>query len=105
MTTQNLHRTSNRLRMIAGKRLFANFVPEELIMAHVREYTPEELDFLLRRAGFTDIRSWLTPIPGVRHSRLAQAGYEFLCKLQPRQSNFIFCWATNNAGQTGNTLQ
>ena len=91
--------------MIAGKRLFANFVPEELIMAHVREYTPEELDFLMRRAGFTDIRSWLTPIPGVKHSRPARAAYELLCKIQPRQSNFIFCWATNKTSRNGDLPQ
>ena len=104
MTTQNLHRTSNRLRMIAGKRLFANFVPEELVMAHVREYTPEELNFLVERAGFVDIKWWLTSFPDIRRSLLVQVGYDLLCRLQPRQSNFIFCLATNPGNHNGKAM-
>ncbi len=93
VTTQNLNRLSNRLRMVTGKRLFANFVPEELVVAHLREYTPEELLFLFHRAGFTDMQWQLVSFPDVRKSLLIQVGYNFVCRLCPRLSNIIFCWA------------
>jgi len=93
VTTQNLHRLSNRVRMFTGKRLFAHFVPEELIMAHLREYTPEELVFLFHRAGFPKVGWKLVSFPDARKSRLIQMGYNYMCRVLPRLSNIIFCWA------------
>lgn len=94
VTTQNLNRLSNRLRMVAGKRLFANFVPEELVMAHLREYTPEEIEFLFQRAEFSDVQWKLASFPDIRSPQIIKTGYNLACKLFPRLSNIIFCWAS-----------
>ena len=93
ITTQNLHRLSNRIRMLFGKRIFANFVPEELLSAHVREYTVEEIIFMLRKAGFHEVHWEMLSSPDINKSRLINLGYKFLCRLFPRMSNIIFCWA------------
>lgn len=97
ITTQNLNRLSNRFRMLAGKRLFANFVPEELLMAHLREYTPEELVFLFQMAGFLNVQWKLVSFPDTQRSKLIQAGYDLICRGFPRLSNIIFCWASTKA--------
>lgn len=52
LTTPNLHRLSNRIRMLIGKPLFAPFCPEALVMGHVREYTLSEVTDYATRAGF-----------------------------------------------------
>jgi 2-polyprenyl-3-methyl-5-hydroxy-6-metoxy-1,4-benzoquinol methylase len=92
ISTQNLHRLSNRIRMLMGKRLFAHFVPEDLVMAHVREYTPEELEHLFRNAGFDRVCWDLVTIPE-RSIGLVRGAYRLATMLRPRLSNFIFCWA------------
>lgn len=92
VTTQNLSRLSNRLRMMVGKRIFANFVQEELVMGHLREYTPEELVFLFHRAGLRDVE-WELFTFDTGKSRLQETAYKTLCHVFPRLSNFVFCWA------------
>jgi 2-polyprenyl-3-methyl-5-hydroxy-6-metoxy-1,4-benzoquinol methylase len=52
LTTPNLLRLSNRIRMLTGKALFAPFSPEALVMGHVREYTLSEVANYATRAGF-----------------------------------------------------
>ena len=93
ITTPNLLRLSNRIRLLTGKKLFSHFVPEALIMGHLREYTPEEMDFFLRRAGFTKIRIELQNFPDITRSRLKQTCCSIIAKLFPRLSNYIFCWS------------
>ena len=92
VTTQNLHRFSNRIRMLVGKRLFAHFVPKELVMAHLREYTPEELTFLFKRAGFQEVE-WKLLTLDIGKPKLVETVYKIVCRVFPRLSNFIFCWA------------
>jgi len=91
VTTPNLHRFSNRMRMLAGKRLFANFVPEDLLMAHLREYTPEELVFLFQRAGFSKVK-WRLLAFDIGKPKWIETSYKIVCRAFPRLSNFIFCW-------------
>jgi 2-polyprenyl-3-methyl-5-hydroxy-6-metoxy-1,4-benzoquinol methylase len=52
LTTPNLVRLSNRIRMFMGKPLFAPFCREELVMGHVREYTLTEVESHATAAGF-----------------------------------------------------
>lgn len=93
ITTQNLHRLSNRMRMLFGKRLFAHFVPEELMMAHLREYTTEELTFLFQRAGFKEMKWKLLTFSDIGRSQLIETAYKIICRVFPYLSNYIFCWA------------
>lgn len=93
ITTQNLHRLSNRIRMLVGKRIFANFVPEELIMAHLREYTPEEVAFLLHKAGFPEVHWKLIAFADTNKHRFVNLSYKFLCRIFARLSNIVFLWA------------
>ena len=96
ITTPNLHRLSNIIRMCTGRRLFAHFVPEELVMGHLREYTPEELIYLINYAGFSKVEVKQLSFPDLEKSRLLQIGYDMVCKIIPKFSNYIFCWAINN---------
>lgn len=90
LSTQNLHRLSNRIRMLQGKKLFANFVPEELVMGHLREYSPEEIHFLMSRAGFQNI-TWEYQCFPDKNSRLGiQKLYRYLCGCVPTLSNLFF---------------
>lgn len=100
LTTPNLHRLSNRLRMLVGRPLFADFVPERLVTAHLREYTVEELGFLLRRAGFTSVHHDYASYPDSRRPRWIQAAYRALTKAAPTLANYIVCEArwTETAG-------
>ena len=93
ITTQNLHRFSNRIRMLSGKPIFANFVPEELKMAHLREYMPEEVVFLLHKAGFSEVHWKLISFADVNKPRFVSLSYKFLCRIFPRLSNIVFFWA------------
>jgi 2-polyprenyl-3-methyl-5-hydroxy-6-metoxy-1,4-benzoquinol methylase len=94
VTTQNLHRLSQRLRMLTGRRLFAHYVPEDLVMAHLREYTPEELEYLFKRAGFADPKTKFVNCPDLGSPAIVQAGYNAATRLVPRLANIIACWAT-----------
>lgn len=93
ITTPNLLRLTNRIRMLTGKRLFAHFIQEHLIMGHLREYTQDELDFLLRQAGFTNIRVELHNFPDRNRSKMEQVCYNKITKLFPLLSNYIICWS------------
>jgi len=94
LTTQNLHRLSQRIRMLRGKTLFAPFVKEELCMGHLREYAPAELGLLLHRAGFAGIHYQYCAFPDLRSQRPIQGAYRGLCRLLPGFSNYIFVWAS-----------
>lgn len=94
VTTQNLHRLSQRIRMVTGRRLFAHYVPEELVMAHLREYTPEELAYLFEKAGFAHPHWKLVTFPDLGSHALVQKAYRTACQVMPRLSNVICCWAT-----------
>jgi 2-polyprenyl-3-methyl-5-hydroxy-6-metoxy-1,4-benzoquinol methylase len=93
VTTQNLHRLAQRVRMLRGRPLFAAYVPEQLVMAHLREYTPEELEFLFRRAGFESPTARLFNFTDVRRGWAVRQAHLLLCRLAPRLSSFVFCWA------------
>ncbi len=92
VTTQNLHRLSNRLRMIQGKKLFADFTHQALVMGHIREYMPEEMDELMSLAGFEGVGSCFMCFPDLLASSQVQAGYYAACRLFPRLSTHFFCW-------------
>jgi len=81
------------MRMLFGKRLFAHFVREELLMAHLREYTPEELALLFQRAGFQEVEWKLLTFPDIGKPQLIKTAYKIICRVFPRLSNYIFCWA------------
>ncbi len=94
LTTQNLHRLSQRIRMLLGRPLFAPFVREELCMGHLREYAAAEIGFLMSRAGFTQIHYQYLVFPDLRSPQPFQMAYRGLCRLSPRLANYIFIWAT-----------
>lgn len=79
--------------MLVGKRLFANFVPEDSVMAHLCEYTPEELVFLFHRAGFLEVEWKFLTFPDAYTPRLLQIGYKIICQAFPSLSNLIFLWS------------
>ena len=93
LSTQNLVRLSNRIRLARGRPLFVNFVPESMIMGHMREYCAEELTYLLDRAGFVDIKVEHTTFADLDAPKLVQFTYNQLCRMFPRLSNFIVVWA------------
>jgi len=94
LTTQNLHRLSQRIRMLQGKTLFAPFVKEELCMGHLREYAAVELGLLLRKAGFAGVHYQYCAFPDLRSPKTVQVAYRSLCRMLPKLSNYIFVWAT-----------
>ncbi len=91
VTTPNLHRLSNRLRMFRAQQLFADFIPNSLVMGHIREYMPEEMSFLMEHAGFTDIETSFCSFPDLLKPAPVQLGYWVLCKLFPRLSTHFYC--------------
>ncbi len=93
LTTPNLVRLSNRLRMLSGKRLFAHFERDDLTWGHVREYTPEEVVFLLKKAGFQNINWKLVSFPDTRKPKALSIAYRAICSIIPTLKNYIFCWA------------
>lgn len=91
VTMQNLHRLSNRLRIIPGQKLFPDFIPESLVMGHIREYIPEEILLLMEHAGFKEIETSFRSFFDLRKSFLIQYVYRCLCKLFPRLSTHFYC--------------
>ena len=94
LTTPNLTRTTNRIRLLLGRRLFAPFQPEHLLMAHVREYTLPEIRYLMEQAGY-ETRAEYRTFPDVLKPKITQAAYTLWCRLFPTHSNIIFAWGTN----------
>jgi 2-polyprenyl-3-methyl-5-hydroxy-6-metoxy-1,4-benzoquinol methylase len=92
ITTPNLVRLSNRIKLLRGKQLFAPYRPRTY-HGHMREYTPEEVTSILSEAGFGNIEWNLRALPDDR-SRLRYP-YQWLCACFPRFSNSIFCWGDN----------
>ncbi len=97
LTTQNLLRLSNRLRLARGRPIFVNFTPEDMVMGHMREYCLEELEFLLKRSGFIDIQVEHVTFSDQEASWLVRRSYEGLCGMFPRLSNFLIAWARKPA--------
>jgi len=98
VSTQNLVRTSNRIRMALGKRIFAHFVPEELLMGHLREYTLEELVFLLDKAGLERADAHLASFPDSAMPAAVRWGYSAWCRAFPSHSNFVFACGGKSRG-------
>jgi SAM-dependent methyltransferase len=90
LSTVNLTRLLNRLRLLAGRPLFADYEPGELVEAHFREYMREELERYARAAGFAAIRSDYYCQPDFRRGMLFVAAYRAACRLRARFSNVIF---------------
>ncbi len=95
ITTPNLSRLSNRIRMLKGQRIFSIFVPGRY-GGHVREYTPEELKDIFVLAGLSSITWELVCLPGYGRSFLTNHCYKLICRVFPRLSNYIFCYSRNS---------
>lgn len=95
LSTVNLVRLSNRLRMLAGREIFARHRPGTFVMGHHREYTIEEISVYLENAGYTEISPYFYAQPDLRYPTLIQQGYTFIVKLSPTFSNLIFAVAKN----------
>ena len=95
LSTVNLVRLSNRIRLAAGKEIFDRYSPENLIMGHHREYVLEELESYIKSSGFTCARLYYYSLPDSRYSKLVQAAYMGLTKLFPKLSNVMYIWAEN----------
>lgn len=97
VSTVNLVRLSNRLRMLAGREIFARYEPGAFVMGHHREYTIEEMGVYLGTAGYTEVRPYFYAQPDLRYPFLLQQGYNFIVKFFPTFSNLIFALAKNPA--------
>jgi SAM-dependent methyltransferase len=90
LSTPNLTRLLNRLRLLAGRPLFADYDWSEMEMAHFREYTREELERYAKAAGFVGIRSDYYCQPDFRRGMLFVTAYRAACRLRASFSNVIF---------------
>ncbi len=95
MSTVNLARLSNRIRLLAGRGLFAQFQPGEFVMGHYREYSVEEVKEYVRLAGYRSSEPTLFAMPDPAYAWPFRAGYTALSRLFPRFSNLIYVWAVN----------
>lgn len=95
LSTVNLVRLSNRIRLAAGKEIFDRYSPSNLVMGHHREYVLEELKSYLDSAGFTCTRLYYYSQSDIRYSQLVQTAYVGLAKLFPKLSNVMYVWAQN----------
>lgn len=95
VSTVNLVRLSNRLRMLAGREIFARHEPGTFVMGHHREYTIEEMGVYLKNAGYTEVNPYFYAQPDLRYPFLLQQGYNLIVKFFPTFSNLIFALAKN----------
>ena len=95
VSTVNLVRLSNRLRMLTGKEIFARYEPDAFLMGHHREFTTEEMGAYLGAAGYTDVEPYFYSQPDLRYPFLVQRGYLWAVKLFPNFANLIFACASN----------
>lgn len=95
VSTVNLVRLSNRLRMLAGREIFARYEPSAFVMGHHREYTIEEMGVYLETAGYAEVKPYFYAQPDLRYPFLIQQGYNLAVKLFPNFSNLIFALAKN----------
>jgi 2-polyprenyl-3-methyl-5-hydroxy-6-metoxy-1,4-benzoquinol methylase len=86
LTTPNLLRLSNRIRMLAGRRLFSEFTPEALQIGHVREYTLDEVRTFFQRAGYYIAEARLVNWDLGDYASLIKP----LLRFFPRLANFIW---------------
>lgn len=90
MSTVNLTRLLNRVRLVLGRPLFADYDWSQLVMAHFREYTREELHRYLISAGFCEVNSAYYCQMDFRRGNLFAYGYRAACVVLPTLSNVIF---------------
>lgn len=93
LTTVNLARLSNRIRLLFGKELFARYTPENLVMGHHREYTLVELEHYLLDAGFVDVEVDYFAQADLRYSWPVRAGFLAWTRWFKSYSNVLFAWA------------
>lgn len=105
VSTQHLHRLSQRARMLFGRPIFApwlvggkqSFINE----AHMREYSVAEVGDMLRGAGFT-IESWHYAICMPWSWRVMF--YRAICKFLPGLSPLAFFVATKPTSKDDNMV-
>lgn len=95
VSTVNLVRLSNRLRMLAGREIFARYEPGAFVMGHHREYTIEEMGVYLETAGYAEVKPFFYAQPDLRYPFFIRQGYNFIVKFFPTFSNLIFVLAKN----------
>ena len=95
ISTVNLVRLSSRIRLMAGKELFARYTPQSFIEGHQREYTLAEMNEYLRAAGYVEEDLFYFTEPDLLSSAPCRIGYTWSTKLFPTLSNFIFASAKN----------
>jgi 2-polyprenyl-3-methyl-5-hydroxy-6-metoxy-1,4-benzoquinol methylase len=100
VTTPNLYRLRNLLRMVLGKKIFDNFVlpgPNQPL-GHFLEYAREQIEWQLEKAGYTIVKSSLEQLSWggasslARFSRLALAP---LVRLRPLWRDNMVILASN----------
>jgi len=76
LTTPNLYRIRNVIRLAAGKRVFDTFVYPERgrSIGHFLEYSKDQLHWHLARAGFDQVQIDFKQLSFAGFSRLAQLG-------------------------------
>jgi 2-polyprenyl-3-methyl-5-hydroxy-6-metoxy-1,4-benzoquinol methylase len=97
-STVNLSRLSNRLRLLAGKELFARYGPGSFHMGHQREFTLSEIEHYIISAGYRiDKGPFYFAQPDLLSAAPVRAAYICLTKLMPSLSNLIFVLARRPA--------
>lgn len=95
VSTVNLVRLSNRLRMLMGKEIFARYEPGAFVMEHHREYTIEEMRAYLEAAGYAEVAPYFYSQPDLRYPFLIQQSYLWVARLFPGLANLTFAFARN----------
>lgn len=83
LSTLQLHRLSQRVRMAQGKALFAPWQTQNsFVQWHLREYSVREIRTMLADAGFT-VESW-------HYASFGPWWYDVVSRLWPSLSPFVF---------------
>jgi len=100
LTTVNFVRLTNRIRMMTGRSPLVNpFEKTQDGSNHIREYTVQELDRYLTKAGFEDLQSelWSFYRAGITGAVARLSG-----TLIPSVRNYIAIVANKPVGRSGN---
>ena len=96
LTTPNLARVPNRIRLVLGKSINPElggenpFFIRDIYKRHNREYTLEELRYLLKKSRFKDVKHSYWNYPAYTYKKpLLKKGVNFLSKIVPKSKDII----------------
>lgn len=97
LTTPNLYRLRNLVRMLKGQQIFCHwFYPEPgRSLGHVLEYTSDHLVWQMERAGFSDVHCEITQLVQHGHSVISNLNRRLsapLLRLRPLWRDNLVAW-------------